>query len=135
MDFDIVDQRNSAKTIEIYGRFSTPKSVFAKKHLRKKLGNTQNPPKISNMSEAPPPNLEGPINTHVPEQMMALITELHSELTAQQARIAQLTSPQGAPAPASASVSAPPFFIPRKNKPPTFYGKSSPDSWIALMTR
>jgi hypothetical protein len=84
------------------------------------------------MSEAPPPTLEGPVNPHSPEQMMALITELHSELTAQRARIAQLTNPQAAPSPASAS--APPSFIQKKNKPPTFDGKSSPDSWIAHMT-
>jgi hypothetical protein len=65
---------------------------------------------------------------------MALISELHSELTAQRARIAQLTNPQAAPALASASASAPPSFIPKKNKPPTFDGRSSPDSWIAHMT-
>ena len=84
------------------------------------------------MSEAPPPTLEGPNNPHSPEQMMALITELHSELTAQRARIAQLTNPQATPSPSPAS--APPSFIPKKNKPPTFDGKSSPDSWIAHMT-
>jgi hypothetical protein len=64
--------------------------------------------------------------------MMGLITELHSELTAQRARIAQLTNPQAIPSPASAS--APPSFTPKKNKPPTFDGKSSLDSWIAHMT-
>jgi hypothetical protein len=92
----------------------------------------QNPPKNSKMSEAPPPTLKGLFNPLSPEQMIALITELHSELTAQQARIAQLTNPQAAPARASAS--APPSFITNKNKPPIFGGKSSPDSWIALMT-
>jgi hypothetical protein len=86
------------------------------------------------MSEAPPSTLEGPNNPHSPEQMMALITELHSELTAQRARIAQLTNPQATPSPASASASAPPSFIQKKNKPPTFDKKSSPDSWIAHMT-
>jgi hypothetical protein len=65
---------------------------------------------------------------------MALITELHSELTAQRARIAQLTYPLAAPALASSSASAPPSLIPKKNKPPTFEEKSSPDSWIAHMT-
>jgi hypothetical protein len=66
--------------------------------------------------------------------MMVLITDLHYELTARRSRIAQWNNPQAAPATASASASAPPFFIPKKNKPPTFDGKSSPDFWIAYMT-
>jgi hypothetical protein len=110
-----------------------PKVRFRQKIIfEKTLGNTQNPTKNSNMSEAPPPISEGPNNPHSPEQMMALITELHSELTVQRARIAQLTNPQATPSPSPAS--AHPSFIPKKNKPPTFDGKSSPDSWIAHMT-
>jgi hypothetical protein len=103
-----------------------------RKNTRKHTKSTQK----SKMSKAPPPTLEGLINPHSPEQMMAPITELHSELTAQRARIAQLTNPQAAlaPASASASASAPPSAILKKNKPPTFDGKSTQDSWIAHMT-
>jgi hypothetical protein len=67
--------------------------------------------------------------------MMALITELHSELTAQRSRIAQLTSAQSSQADqATPTVTASSSSTPKKNKPPTFDGKSPPDSWIAHMT-
>jgi hypothetical protein len=79
-----------------------------------------------------------PQNTpNTPEQMMALIAGLHSELTTQRDRIAQLTSvqaPQAEQAPSQVSTPALPSFIPKKNKPPTFDGKCPPDSWIAHMT-
>jgi len=64
---------------------------------------------------------------------MSLITELHSELQAHRTKLAQLEAqapaapPAGPAAPASSNA-------PKKNKPPTFDGKTSPDSWVAHMT-
>jgi hypothetical protein len=89
------------------------------------------------MSEKPPSTPDGPNTPNSPEQLMALITELHSELTLQRSRIAQLTNVHASQADQPHSphpAAAPPSFIPKKNKPPTFDGKSSPDSWIAQMT-
>jgi hypothetical protein len=84
------------------------------------------------MLEAPPPISEGPTNPHSLEQMMALIFEIHSEFTLQRGRIAQLTNSHAANSPASAS--APPSFMRKNNKPSTFDGEYSTDSWIAFMT-
>jgi Retrotransposon gag protein/Zinc knuckle len=68
--------------------------------------------------------------------MMALIAELHAELTAQRTIITQLTtgheSHEQMPVPSRADAGAP-SFTPKKNRPPTFDGKSPPDSWIAHM--
>ena len=68
---------------------------------------------------------------------MVLITELHVELALQRSRIAQLTSIHASQAdqpPSPHPVLTPPSFKPQKNKPLTFDGKSSPDSWLAHMT-
>jgi hypothetical protein len=67
--------------------------------------------------------------------MMALITELHTELTSQRTRSAQLTSAQTSQADQTTpTVPASSSSTPKKNKPPIFDGKSPPDSWIAHMT-
>jgi hypothetical protein len=83
------------------------------------------------MSEIPPSSSNIPNTPTSPEQMMALIVELHSDLTIQRTRIAKLTS-QADLATSQVSTSSP--FTPKKNKPPTFDGKSPPDSWVAHMT-
>jgi Retrotransposon gag protein len=85
-----------------------------------------NPPPTTTSAQTPPAT---------PAQMMALITELHSELTAQRSRIAQLTSAHSSQADqATRTVTASSSSTPKTNKPPTFDGKSPPDSWIAHMT-
>lgn len=87
------------------------------------------------MSELPPSTSTVPNTANSPEQMMALITELHSELTAQRTRISQLTNAQASQANQETSQArASSSLTPKKNKPPTFDGKSSPDSWVAHMT-
>jgi hypothetical protein len=88
------------------------------------------------MLEMPPPTPDGPNTPNSPEQLMALITELHSELTLQRFRIAQLTNVHASQADQPSSshpILAPPSFIPKKKKPPTFDCKHSPDSWIDNM--
>jgi hypothetical protein len=85
-----------------------------------------NPPPTTTSAQTPPAT---------PAQMMTLITELHSELTAQRSSIAQLTSAQSSQADqATPTVTASSSSTPKKIKPPTFDGKSPPDSWIAHMT-
>jgi hypothetical protein len=86
-------------------------------------------------SKPPPTTASAQTTPATPSQMMALITELHSEPTAQRSRIAQLTSVQTSQADqATPTVTASSSSIPKENNPPTFDGKSPPDSWIAHMT-
>jgi hypothetical protein len=89
------------------------------------MSNPTTPPTTTS-AQAPPAT---------PAQMMALITELHTELTSQRTRSAQLTSAQTSQADQTTpTVPASSSSTPKKNKPPIFDGKSPPDSWIAHMT-
>ena len=72
-----------------------------------------------------------------------MISEIHAQLITQREQINQLhtqvanhPTPQettGSPTITTQAVQAP-AFIPKKNKPPTYDGKASPDSWIAHMS-
>jgi hypothetical protein len=70
-----------------------------------------------------------------------MLSEIHAQLFTQREQINQLHTqvanqpvalePTGPPAPTPTPKSA--ALIPKKNKPPTYDGKSSPDYWIAHM--
>jgi hypothetical protein len=125
------------ETLKFKGGFC-PQSPFSPDYnLRKTSTYIRKPTKFQKMSEMPPSTPDGPNTPNSPEQMMALITELHSELTLQRSMISQLTNVHASQAcqpPSPHTVPAPLSFIPKKYKPSTFDGKSSPDSWIAHMT-
>jgi hypothetical protein len=77
-----------------------------------------------------------------PADVAAMLSEIHAQLFNQREQINQLRTqvanqpvalePTGPPAPTPTPQSA--AFVPKKNKPPTYDGKSSPDSWIAHLS-
>jgi hypothetical protein len=77
-----------------------------------------------------------------PADVAAMLSEIHAQLFTQRDQINQL-HPQVAKQPVALEPTGPPAptptpqpasFVPKKNTPPTYDGKSSPDSWIAHMS-